>query len=313
MTAAIMITVIATATVCAAFHSWDIRRRNKQLHQMTEEIDRLLHEDRSKERTMLSRKLEISGYEEGEMSLLANEIGKMTARLEEQTERLASDKQYLADSIADISHQIRTPLTSMYLQLEAVRESIGDESKQRRHLRELRKLQEQIDWLITALLKLAKLDAGRIIMNPEPIKWQELIQKSAEPLAILMELRGQELNIDAEGNVFADGFWTQEALRNVLKNCTEHMEEGKIYIHAGENPLYSEITIRDNGSGFDPEDLPHIFERFYKGKNASKQSVGIGLALARMIIVRQNGTICAKNHPDGGAVFEIRFYKNVGK
>ncbi len=305
----IVMTAIITVIICAILHVLDIRRRNKKIRELTLEIDRVLHEERREEDTNPTRKLEINRYEEGELSILANELGKMTERLDEQAERLALDKQYLADSIADISHQIRTPLTSMYLQLEAVNENLGNEIKERYHLRELRKLQEQIEWLITALLKLAKLDAGRIIMKPEVITWHDLLKKSIEPLEILMELKGQELKIEAEGSLFVDSFWTQEALRNILKNCVEHMEEGTIFIKALENPIYSELIIRDSGSGFEKEDLPHVFERFYKGKNASKQSVGIGLALARMIIVRQNGTIHAKNHPEGGAVFEVRFYR----
>lgn len=174
---------------------------------------------------------------------------------------------------------------------------------------ELRKLQDQIDWLIMSLLKLAKLDADAIIMNPAQVSLEELVKKSAQPLAILMELKGQRLATDAKGSALLDASWTEEALRNVLKNCVEHMEEGTLYVTAAETPLYAQIVVRDTGEGFCREDIPRLFDRFYKGKNASSQSAGIGLALARMIIVKQNGTIRAWNHPEGGAAFEIRFYR----
>lgn len=268
---------------------------------MTREIDVLLHE---------GKRLDIVRYQEGELSLLANEIGKMTVRLEEQADSLKADKTCLADSMADISHQIRTPLTSMYLHLEAVSQSCGDVQEQKRHLREIRRLQDQIDWLISTLLKLAKLDAGTIVMKPEPVPLEELAKRAAAPMEILMDLKNQRLVIDASGTVVADRSWTEEAVRNIVKNCVEHMEEGILSITARENPIYSELVIRDTGPGISKEDLPHLFERFYKGKNSSEQSVGIGLSLSRMIIASQGGTLRAQNHPEGGAMFEIRIYKS---
>ncbi|MBQ8637633.1 MAG: HAMP domain-containing histidine kinase [Lachnospiraceae bacterium] len=291
----------ACILVCAFLHLWDIRTRNKKIAEMTREIDVLLHE---------GKRLDIVRYQEGELSLLANEIGKMTVRLEEQADSLKADKTCLADSMADISHQIRTPLTSMYLHLEAVSQSCGDVQEQKRHLREIRRLQDQIDWLISTLLKLAKLDAGTIVMKPEPVPLEELAKRAAAPMEILMDLKNQRLVIDASGTVVADRSWTEEAVRNIVKNCVEHMEEGILSITARENPIYSELVIRDTGPGISKEDLPHLFERFYKGKNSSEQSVGIGLSLSRMIIASQGGTLRAQNHPEGGAMFEIRIYKS---
>jgi len=297
---AMLFTIIVIA-VCVLIHLQDIRRRNRRIAELTKEIDILLHE---------GKRLEISRYKEGELSLLADELGKMTVRLEEQADRLVSDKKYLADSMADISHQIKTPLTSLQLHLETVSQNMGNDEKQRRHIREIRRILDQMGWLVSALLKIAKLDAGAVIMKQEAVSLETLLRHAAAPMEILMELKNQQLVIDAQGSVAIDFSWTEEAVRNVIKNCVEHMEEGMLYLTARENPIYSEIVIRDTGIGIDKEDLPHLFERFYKGKNSSEQSAGIGLALARMIIAQQKGTIRAQNHPEGGAVFEIRFYKS---
>lgn len=297
---AMLFTIIVIAA-CVMIHLQDICRRNRRIAELTKEIDILLHE---------GKRLEISRYKEGELSLLADELGKMTVRLEEQADRLVSDKKYLADSMADISHQIKTPLTSLQLHLETVSQNMGNDEKQRRHIREIRRILDQMGWLVSALLKIAKLDAGAVIMKQEAVSLETLLRHAAAPMEILMELKNQQLVIDAQGSVAIDFSWTEEAVRNVIKNCVEHMEEGMLYLTARENPIYSEIVIRDTGIGIDKEDLPHLFERFYKGKNSSEQSAGIGLALARMIIAQQNGTIRAQNHPEGGAVFEIRFYKS---
>jgi signal transduction histidine kinase len=146
-----------------------------------------------------------------------------------------------------------------------------------------------------------------------PVSVKELIQKAADPLMIPMELRGQTLRVTVSDESFSgDADWTAEALGNILKNAMEHTPGGgEIAVNAVETALYTEITVRDNGEGFDPEDIPNLFRRFYKGKNASSDSIGIGLALARMIIASQNGTVTAGNTRDGGAEFVIRFYKSV--
>ena len=170
---------------------------------------------------------------------------------------------------------------------------------------------DRIDWLISSLLKIAKLDAGTIFLRHDKISLKSLIDKAAEPLAIPMELKEQTIEADISGSFIGDLSWTAEAVGNILKNCMEHMEQGTIYVTTREKSLYSEIIIRDTGPGIDKNDIPHLFERFYKGTNSSEQSVGIGLALSRMIIVKQNGTIKAENYKSGGAVFTIRFYKGT--
>ena len=142
---------------------------------------------------------------------------------------------------------------------------------------------------------------------------KEIIEQASEPLAIRMELKDIAFAIEDDGAVLSiDRAWTVEALSNILKNCMEHTPEGgKITARVEESPVFCRITISDTGTGFDPEDLAHIFERFYRGKNAADDSIGIGLALSREVIAAQGGTIVAKNADTGGAQFVITFYKAV--
>ena len=236
----------------------------------------------------------------------------MTVRLREQQQKLISDKAYLADSLADISHQIRTPLTSINLLVERLSASGLTDECRHQLTNELYGLLDRIDWLITTLLKISKLDAGTVQFNKETVSLEMLINKSCAPLLIPIELRGQELIIRAEGDFYGDPAWTSEAVGNIVKNCMEHTPDGgKIEIEAAENALYSEIVIKDNGIGISPEDLPHIFERFYKGKDSDGKSFGIGLALSRMIIAGQKGTVKAENRKNAGAMFTLRFYKGT--
>lgn len=277
--------------------------RYKKISSLSEDIDKLLHGDNT---------ISFDDYTEGELSVLKSEIQKMTVRLREQQQKLINDKVYLADSIADISHQIRTPLTSINLLVQLLSQPGIDEDKKRQHILELRRMLSRIDSLITALLKISKLDAKTVQFKPQSISLQELISKSCEPLLVPFELREQELKISAQGDFFGDLAWTSEAVGNIVKNCMEHTPPGgKVEVTALENPIYSQIVIEDNGTGIDKDDLPHIFERFYKGKNSGDNSFGVGLALARMIITGQGGTVKAENGKDKGARFTIRFYKGT--
>lgn len=267
------------------------------------DINCILHEDMH---------ISFEKYEEGELAILESEIQKMVIRLREQQSQLLEDKRYLADSIADISHQIRTPLTSINLLISFLSEPDISEEKRQKTIRELYELLSRIDWLITTLLKISRLDAGTIQLKQETVSMNVLIQQSVEPLLVPIELRGQELQIEAQGNFVGDINWTIEAIGNIVKNCMEHTPAGgKLHICAIENTLYREIIIEDTGCGITAEDLPHIFERFYKGKNSSDKSFGIGLALARGIVNSQNGTVKAENKKEGGARFVIRFYKEL--
>ena len=133
-----------------------------------------------------------------------------------------------------------------------------------------------------------------------------------EPLEILMDIKDVQLSCNITDSIcfIGDRLWSAEAISNILKNCIEHCEAGgNLEITSSENPIYTEIVISDNGEGFHEKDIPHLFDRFYRGSNAVKESAGIGLNLSRMIITKQNGTITAANKPSGGAQFTIRFYK----
>lgn len=295
-----------TAVLCLIMiflHIFTTWRRYCRINALAADIDKILHGNDT---------LSLDSFEEGELAVLQSEICKMTVCLREQRQRLIGDKMYLADSIADISHQIRTPLTSINILVHLLSQS--DISSDRRYQLcfELKQMLSRIDWLITSLLKISRLDAGTIAFNPETITLEELIRKSCEPLLVSVELHGQHLDIKASGNFYGDVSWSCEAIGNIIKNCTEHTPEGgTISVWGEENPLFSEICICDTGCGISKKDLPHIFERFYKGSDSDGGSFGIGLNLARMIITGQNGTVKAENRTSGGAKFVIRFYKKT--
>ena len=291
------------AVLCIAVYSVSTYRRYMKISALASDVNKILHGDSS---------ITLENYSEGELAILHSEIYKMTIRLRDQHERLINDKIYLADSLADISHQIRTPLTSINLLVQLLSEPEITDERRRSLTKELFGLLSRIDWLITALLKISKLDAGTVKFKRECISTGALVEKAAAPLLVPMELRGQELSVNASGMFTGDISWTCEALGNIMKNCTEHTSEGgHLEVTAAENALYTEFVIADNGPGIDGEDLARVFERFYKGKNSGEGGFGIGLALARTIITSQNGTVKAENRASGGACFTVRFYKGT--
>lgn len=295
----------AAALLFGGIYVYKMRKYKKSLRRLSGEMDRILHG---------SGELVLGSYEEGEISILRDEIYKMTVRLREQSETLTEDKEALADSLADISHQIRTPLTTLNLMTARMMQEGDDPEQRKRILREMNRMLERIEWLITALLKISKLDAGAICLEPADISMEGFLKKVMEPFEIQMDLRDQRCRIEgAEGMTFtADEAWTLEAVRNVVKNSLEYTPDGKaLEISCVNNPLYTEISVCDSGPGIDPEDLPHLFDRFYKGKNAGSSSFGIGLALAQSIMSRQNGVIRAENRKEDGSRFRIRFYKQT--
>lgn len=267
-------------------------KRYQRISSLADDINQVLHGDSS---------IDFDSYSEGELSILHSEIYKMTIRLREQQQTLTREKAYLAESIADISHQIRTPLTSINLLLGLLSEPKLTDARRQQLIHELYELLSRIDWLITTLLKISRLDADTVQFKQEQVSLEELLKKSCVTLLI-----------HADGAFRGDFSWSCEAIGNIVKNCMEHTPEGgRIEIEATENALFSEIIIKDNGTGISPEDLPHIFERFYKGKDSDGKSFGIGLALSRMIIAGQGGTVKAENRKPVGAMFTIRFYKGT--
>lgn len=300
---------IFTLCVCVVFSAlyfFFTTRRYNALSKLSRDIDRMLHNGDS---------LPLSEYSEGELSILYSELYKLTVTLREQSSQLQKEKVYLADSIADISHQIKNPLTSINLIISLLAKSELTDERRNELIKELYTLASHIDRLVANLLKLSQLDANTIQLKHEKTELLSLIRKACEPMLVPMELRGITPEISGSGDFYGDISWTGEAIGNIVKNCMEHTESGgKITITAEENALYSQIVISDDGSGIGKDDLPHIFERFYRGKSAANTGVGgigIGLALAKTITVSQNGTLTAANNPEKGACFTMRFYKSV--
>lgn len=296
------ILVLASAAALGTVFLVFTKARYKSIAKLSEQIDLVLHN---------SDHLFIGETNEGELSILQSEITKMTLRIREQNDALKREKEHLAESMADIAHQLRTPLTSVNLILSLL-ENSPDEKERKAMIRETKELFVQMDWLLASLLKLSRLDAGIVVFQRKKIDVHDLISSVLHPFLISMDLHNITLQTDVPKEILiqGDSAWLSEAIQNILKNCLESAgDDGKIVIACQDNPLFTEITIRDSGAGFAKEDLPHLFDRFYRGKHAEATGYGIGLALCKTIITRQGGTITAKNYPQGGAVFSIRFPK----
>jgi signal transduction histidine kinase len=258
--------------------------------------------------------LDIRDNQEGELSILKNDIYKVTLMLTEQSKLWQQEKLRLTDVIADISHQLKTPLTSMLVMADLLSDSKLPEAKRSEFTHKIVLQLERIDWLVSSLLKLSKIDAGTAVFKKELVRVPELLEKAIEPLLIPMDIKEQSISLKGEESVsfIGDLKWSQEAFINILKNCVEHTPAGgSIDVSYTENALFTEIVIADNGSGIPKEDLPYIFKRFYKGKNAGDDSVGIGLAMAHSIISSQNGIIEVKSQEGEGTKFTIKFYKQI--
>jgi signal transduction histidine kinase len=257
--------------------------------------------------------LDVRDNGEGSFSLLKNDVYKVTIRLREQAELLQKDKTALSNLITDISHQIKTPLTSMGVLAELLAEDPPAQDRLA-FVERLRTQFGRIQWLTGALLKLARLDAGTAAFRGEPVNVRGLIERALEPLQIPLDIKNQHLEVhgDESASFTGDLNWSAEALTNVIKNCVEHTPEGgKIEISYSANALYTEIIISDDGEGIASRDLPNIFNRFYRGANAGESSVGIGLALAKAIFNAQGGDISVRSQRGRGTSFEIRLFRGV--
>ena len=281
-----------------------LRKRDKKIKQITNYINQIKNKKYD---------LNIEENTEDELSNLKNELYKITIMLKEESEISKKDKENLKMSVEDISHQLKTPLTSITIMLDNLKDNPNMEEKtKQKFIFEISKQVEWINWLVISMLKLSKLDANVVQFYDEKINLNKFIGEIIKNLEIPIEVKNQKIIIDGNENVsfIGDYKWQQEAITNIIKNCIEHnANNGTIYINYEETSLFTKITIRDEGEGISKEDLKHIFERFYKGKNSSENSVGIGLALAKNIIEKNNGMINCKSELDKGTEFVIKYMK----
>ena len=250
---------------------------------------------------------------EDELSKLKNELYKTTVLLRETAENSEQEKINLSNSLADISHQIKTPLTSIRIMLDNIEDNPDMDRKTREEF--IEDISKQIDWissLAISLLKLAKFDAGAIKMNDQEVNVKKLINNVISNLAILLDIKNIKIEqkIDDDTIIKADYNWQLEALTNIIKNAIEHSHDnGTIHIDVENNSVFVKIKIRDEGEPIDKKDIKHIFDRFYKAKKSSENSIGIGLSLAKTIIEQENGYIKVDSEVDRGTTFEIKYLK----
>lgn len=245
---------------------------------------------------------------EDEFSLLEDELYKTVGELRIAREQAQQERKRQADNLADIAHQLKTPLTSMSLMTQLLGEDAAPE--QQEYIERLDRQLARLDWLTGSLLTMSRLDAGAVQFARTAVKFEELAARAAEPMEQLLRERGQTLQLAGrETDVLCDLHWTAEVLVNLLKNCSEHTPHGgQLMLAAQATPLYVQITVQDSGPGFDPAEIPHLFARFFRGKSSGKDSIGIGLALCRAIVEGQGGVLRAENRAEGGARFVLRLY-----
>ena len=247
----------------------------------------------------------LSASGEDDFSRLEDEIYKTVTFLYQTKDQAVKVKNDFAENLSNIAHQIKTPITAISLASQRMKQDFDPGA-----LEQIEKQLSRLTYLEEALLILSRLDAGTLLLQKEETDVFTLLVLAADNLQELFRGSGTSIEIPEQGEMLisVDMDWTMEAIMNLMKNCMEHTAGGAVHCSYAQNPLYTEILIWDEGKGFAKEDMPHIFERFYRGQNAHEGGIGIGLALAKEIIERQNGTIRAKNRPGGGAIFEIRFY-----
>lgn len=279
------------------------RKREKNINEITEYIRQI---------NKKNYELKIDSISEDELSILKNEIYKTTVMLKESAENSKKDKVNLKKSLEDISHQIRTPLTSIIIMLDNIIENQNmDEKTKNNFIREIKRNIININFLVENILKLSKLESNTVEYKKEKNFLTNILKESIKNVSLLCDLKNIKIVINGEKNIkmTCDIKWQIEAITNILKNCIEYSEENqKIYVEYNQNNVYTKITIKDFGKGISDKDLPNIFKRFYKGKNSSKDSIGIGLALSKAIIEEDNGNIEVVSS-NKGTVFTIKYYR----
>ena len=281
-----------------------LNKRQKQIQRISDYMEELVRGNYA---------LDIQDNGDDELSSLKNEIYKLTVFFREQAKQAAANRLALADSVADISHQLKTPLTSVTVLVDNLLDSEEMEADtRRRFLMEISVQLSGVTWLVSTLLKLSRLDAGVVELENRHLQVCSLAQEVFNRLELTAELGQVELSTEISESlqILGDAQWLTEALLNVVKNAIEHSSAGgRVILKAEENDVYTLLTVQNQGELIPEEEQKHLFERFYRGHSAKKESVGIGLALAKEIVERQNGYITVESGKEQGTIFYIKFMK----
>lgn len=299
----LIIIITFDSLIILIFYLYD-KNKSKKIKEITKMISKINNRQFD---------IDINDFNEGELSILKNEISKPTIMLRQVADNSVKDKLNLKDSLGDISHQLKTPLTSITIMIDNILDSPDmNEKTRKKFLINIKREILNINFLVMSLLKLSKFDANVVKFNKESVYLKDIIIESIKNVSMIKELKNITIKVSGDDNIklLCDFKWQVESITNILKNSIEHTSEyGTVEVNYSENKLYTRILIKDNGKGIDSGDLPHIFDRFYKGKNGSDDSFGIGLSLSKTIIEKEGGSITVKSTPNIGTIFTIKYLK----
>lgn len=299
----LIIIITFDSLIILIFYLYD-KNKSKKIKEITKMISKINNRQFD---------IDINDFNEGELSILKNEISKTTIMLRQVADNSINDKLNLKDSLGDISHQLKTPLTSITIMIDNILDNpYMDEKTRKKFLINIKREILNINFLVMSLLKLSKFDANVVKFNKESVYLKDIIIESIKNVSMIKELKNITIKVSGDDNIklLCDFKWQVESITNILKNSIEHTKEyGTVEVNYSENKLYTRILIKDNGKGIDSDDLPHIFDRFYKGENSSDDSFGIGLSLSKTIIEKEGGSITVKSTPNIGTIFTIKYLK----
>lgn len=299
----LIIIITFDSLIILIFYLYD-KNKSKKIKEITKMISKINNRQFD---------IDINDFNEGELSILKNEISKTTTMLRQVADNSVKDKLNLKDSLGDISHQLKTPLTSITIMIDNILDNPDMNEKTRKSfLINIKREILNINFLVMSLLKLSKFDANVVKFNKENVYLKDIIIESIKNVSMIKELKNITIKVSGDDNIklLCDFKWQVESITNILKNSIEHTSEyGTVEVNYSENKLYTRILIKDNGKGIDNDDLPHIFDRFYKGENGSDDSFGIGLSLSKTIIEKEGGSITVKSTPNIGTIFTIKYLK----
>lgn len=299
----LIIIITFDSLIILIFYLYD-KNKSKKIKEITKMISKINNRQFD---------IDINDFNEGELSILKNEISKTTTMLRQVADNSVKDKLNLKDSLGDISHQLKTPLTSITIMIDNILDNPDmDEKIRKKFLINIKREILNINFLVMSLLKLSKFDANVVKFNKESVYLKDIIIESIKNVSMIKELKNITIKVSGDDNIklLCDFKWQVESITNILKNSIEHTSEyGTVEVNYSENKLYTRILIKDNGKGIDSGDLPHIFDRFYKGENGSDDSFGIGLSLSKTIIEKEGGSITVKSTPNIGTIFTIKYLK----